>query len=32
MPNAPYLNALDQISASLAALETEIGPVKLRDV
>lgn len=29
MPNAPYLNALDQISASLAALETEIGPVKL---
>ncbi len=29
MPNAPYLNALDQISASLSALETEIGPVKL---
>lgn len=29
MPNAPHLNALDQIAASLAALDTEIGPVKL---
>ncbi|MEP3047867.1 MAG: FliI/YscN family ATPase [Roseibium sp.] len=29
MPNAPHLNSLDQISTSLASLETEIGPVKL---
>jgi len=29
MPSAPHLNALDQISASLAALETESGPVRL---
>lgn len=29
MPNAPHLNALDQMSASLAALDTEVGPVKL---
>ncbi|GAA0770909.1 flagellar protein export ATPase FliI [Roseibium denhamense] len=29
MPHAQHLNALDQISASLAALDTEIGPVKL---
>ncbi|MES0809014.1 FliI/YscN family ATPase [Roseibium sp. SCPC15] len=29
MPNAPHLNALDQISAALTALETETGPVKL---
>jgi len=29
MPNAHHLNALDQVSASLAALETEVGPVKV---
>lgn len=29
MPIAPHLNALDQISASLAALETEVGPVRV---
>ncbi|KZM48050.1 FliI/YscN family ATPase [Labrenzia sp. OB1] len=29
MPNAPHLNALDQVYASLTSLETEIGPVKL---
>lgn len=29
MQNAAHLNSLDQISASLAALETEVGPVKL---